>query len=104
MKNKKTKKAILKDLYATDPELQKHEEILLKNIDELLEARPEVEIDDSFKNELKKVILKKIEDDTIENNEVYTQSLWEFMSPIKKIAISGSFLTKFIDFINPAIK
>lgn len=91
--NKKTKKAILKDLYATDPELQRHEEILLKNIDELLEARPEVEIDDNFKDELKKAILKKIDNDTIENSESYTPSLWEFMSPIKKIAIGGSFLT-----------
>lgn len=50
---------ILKDLYKIDPSLMKEEVQLKKIIHELLSSRPEAEMDEEFRKELKEKILTK---------------------------------------------
>jgi hypothetical protein len=50
---------ILADLYGIDPEFKKHEEQLIKIINELLESRPAAQIDDEFVKELRQRILSE---------------------------------------------
>ena len=92
MNNEETKKAILKDIYAAEPELKKREQELLQIIDEMLEAKPEVKLDETFKQELKAKLLQNTKNDAASKAENPGASLWNFMSTTKKFALGGSFL------------
>ena len=50
---------ILNDIYTIDPSLREKENDLIKIIKGLLELKPDVKIDDSFKNSLRNQILEK---------------------------------------------
>ena len=52
-------KDILNDIYKIDPSLKERENDLIKIIKGLLELKPDVKIDDSFKNSLRNQVLEK---------------------------------------------
>jgi Ca-activated chloride channel homolog len=60
---------ILNDLYELDPELKKEEDHLKKIINRLLSSQPRVEINEDFKTDLKKRLLKEI-------NKKHKKSSW----------------------------
>lgn len=63
MNNKeKTIKLILQDLYRIDGALREHEEELIEVITQLIKARPQAELDENFRMELREQILKMARD------------------------------------------
>ena len=53
---------ILEELYASDPELKKHEKVLKVLLKELLVAKPDIELSESFKAELREKVWARIDE------------------------------------------
>lgn len=52
---------ILEELYALDPDLRQKESEIQKIIERMIKNRPEIQIDESFRNELRHKIMLEIE-------------------------------------------
>lgn len=55
-----TIKSILEEIYLLEPSLREKEEKIIKIIEKMQANRPDIQIDDAFKAELKKKILAEI--------------------------------------------
>jgi len=53
-------KDILDELYALDPDLREKESEIKKIIEKMMKNRPEVEINETFRTELRKRIMQEI--------------------------------------------
>jgi glycine cleavage system protein P-like pyridoxal-binding family len=72
---------ILEELYLIDPTLREREKELKKIIHTMLEVRPNVEIDENFKENLKNKVFEKITSKKIENyNSKGKTSLFQIFS------------------------
>jgi len=84
MKNKQIDN-LINDIMSLDPELKKYEKEIKKITNHLIESKPNLNIDNNFKIELKNTIMKKIEE--IKNKEKQKNSFnWVIFS--KKLAFS----------------
>ncbi len=52
---------ILEELYALDPDLRQKESEIQKIIERMIKNRPEIQMDESFRNELRQKIMLEIE-------------------------------------------
>lgn len=81
---------ILNDLYALDPSFREQEEELKKIIKNLLSSRPDVEIDEKFKQELKEKLL--VEFDSGKMRKKSAKKTW-YKRPFYKIGLAAAILT-----------
>jgi superfamily I DNA and RNA helicase len=76
-------KNILEELYLVDPSLREKEEELKKIIEAMLKVKPNIKIDENFKESLKGKIFEKITSKKIENyNSKGKTSLFQIFSYI----------------------
>jgi superfamily I DNA and RNA helicase len=64
---KKQIENILQELYGSDSELKNREEELIQIIDSMINLKPNVKIDENFKEELRQKIVKEISVKKIQN-------------------------------------
>jgi superfamily I DNA and RNA helicase len=60
-------KKILEELYAIEPSLREKEEELTKIVKIMIQSKPNIEIDENFKNTLRNQILENIKVKKIQN-------------------------------------
>jgi len=84
----KTIQIILQDLYRIDPSLHEHEEELIGVITQLIKAKPEAELNESFRMELREQILKMARDIKLQTKFGKTKFSWadSFMPQLLKPA------------------
>ncbi len=87
---------ILDDLYKIDPSLKVHQPELIKLIEELIKAKPDVLINEQFRQELKQKILKmaqQIKEGTLANEHQFpwAMSIKQLFAPVG-YAIAGAAL------------
>lgn len=90
---------IIKDLYNIDPTLKEYEDKIRDIVLEIYYEKPEVEINDIFKDELRKKILNRIDEIKIEsrqnNKVIQTDNKYKLITIMKKInyILAGSVVT-----------
>lgn len=86
--NEKIIQTILEDLYRVDASLKEHEEELIGVITQLIKAKPESELNETFRMELREQILKMARDIKLNTNFGKTKFSWadSFMPQLLKPA------------------
>lgn len=70
---------ILEELYALDPDLRQKESEIQKIIERMIKNRPEIQMDESFRNELRQKIMLEIEREMKRQN---TPKYWWSWMPV----------------------
>ena len=73
---------ILQELYEVDSSLKEKEKELRKIIHTMLNLKPNVKIDETFKSTLRENISKKIISEKLKNYSSQKQNIWHFFAYI----------------------